>query len=103
MNRRENFPAPDSSSSTAFDAPMARKRGSGALFSLTSIFFVFGILLAFGMRSIEAVRKNELAKKQTLVLEQKQLEVMQRTLAREGKRAQSVAQANRRLRQASQG
>jgi uncharacterized protein YlxW (UPF0749 family) len=85
MNRRENFPAPETPSNAVFDAPAMRKRGSGALFSLTSIFFVFGILLAFGMRSIEAVRKNELQKKQTLALEQKQLEVMQRTLAREEK------------------
>jgi uncharacterized protein YlxW (UPF0749 family) len=88
MNRRENFPAPEepaAPTAAAFDTPSTRKRGGGALFSLTSIFFVFGILLAFGMRSIEAVRKNELEKKQTLALEQKQLEVMQRTLAREEK------------------
>lgn len=83
MNRRENFPTPETPDGTAFSAPVTRRRGGGALFSLTSIFFVFGILLAFGMRSIEAVRKNELEKKQTLAREQKQLEIMQRTLARE--------------------
>src|SRR5688500_18182501 len=79
MSRKE----PESTTSSAFSQVPSRRRGGGVLFSLTSIFFIFGILLAFGVRSIEAVRKNEQEKKETLALEQKQLEQMQRTLKRE--------------------
>lgn len=62
-----------------------RRRSNRVIFSLTSIFFVFGVLLAFGVRSIEAVRQSERDKKVTLALEKKQLELMQQTLAREEK------------------
>ena len=62
-----------------------RKRSSGVLFSLTSIFFVFGILLAFGVRSIEAVRQSERDQKVTLAGQQQQLEQMQRTVENEKK------------------
>lgn len=67
-----------------------RKRSSRVLFSLTSIFFIFGALLAFGVRSMEAVRQNERDKKITLALEEKQLELMQRTLEHEGKERQAL-------------
>ena len=62
-----------------------KRRSNGVLFSLTSIFFVFGILLAFGVRSIEAVRQSERDKVASRVEEQKQLDQMQRNLAREEK------------------
>ncbi len=90
MNHKENFPAPETPSNTVFDAPITRKRAGGALFSLTSIFFVFGILLAFGMRSIEAVRKNSVTEKHTLELKQKQMEEMQQSLIREEKESRAL-------------
>lgn len=74
--------------SVAVSAPTPQKksapyRRSGMLFSLTSIFFIFGGLLAFGMRSIEAVRQNESDKKANLIVEQRQLEQMQKMLKEE--------------------
>lgn len=86
MNRKD----PISTNSSAFNEVPSRRRGGGVLFSLTSIFFVFGILLAFGVRSIEAVRKNDREKKEILALEQKQLAQMQRTLAREEQEGQAL-------------
>ena len=69
-----------------FDSRRAEgKRSSGVLFSLTSIFFVFGILLAFGVRSIESVRQNERDQKENLAGQQQQLTEMQRRLAKEKK------------------
>ena len=62
-----------------------RRQSNRIIFSLTSIFFVFGVLLAFGVRSIEAVRQKEKDEKITLDLKQKQMETMQRELAREEK------------------
>ena len=61
------------------------KRSSGVLFSLTSIFFVFGILLAFGMRSIESVRQSERNQKENLAGQQQQLDQMRLTLEKEKK------------------
>ncbi len=69
-----------------FDSRRAEgKRSSGVLFSLTSIFFVFGILLAFGVRSIESVRQSERDQKQTLLGQQQQLDQMKLTLEKEKK------------------
>ena len=70
-----------------------RPKSSGVIFSLTSIFFVFGILLAFGVRSIEAVRQSERDQKQTLIGQQQQLEEMQRSMEKE-KRESAKLQAN---------
>lgn len=70
-----------------------KRRSNSVLFSLTSIFFVFGILLAFGVRSIEAVRQTERDEKVTLAEQQQQLEQMQRTVEKE-KTESAKIQAN---------
>lgn len=62
-----------------------RRQNNRVIFSLTSIFFVFGVLLAFGVRSIEAVRKDEADKKITRSLQEAQLKTMQNELTREAK------------------
>jgi len=85
MSLRENEPAENFASRR----PESR-RSSGVLFSLTSIFFVFGILLAFGVRSIESVRQSERDQKENLAGQQQQLTEMQRTLAKEKKNREKL-------------
>jgi uncharacterized protein YlxW (UPF0749 family) len=67
------------------DVPRRRKGVTAIIFSLTPICFIFGALLAFGVRSIQAVRENERESKQNLALQQNQLEAAQKSLAREEK------------------
>lgn len=62
-----------------------RNGATTILFSLTSICFVFGILLAFGVRSIQAVRQNEIASREDQQNQNRQLEQMQDNLEREEK------------------
>ena len=82
------------SSATPFDAPR-RKGANTVVFSLTAICFLFGGLLAFGARSVQAVRENEIEKKENLALQQEQLDKAKSTLAREIKaREDSEASLN---------
>lgn len=71
------------SSTTAFDAPVRRKGATTVLFSLTAICFLFGGLLAFGARSIQAVRQNEVTSRENSESQQQQLEQMRRNLQRD--------------------
>jgi uncharacterized protein YlxW (UPF0749 family) len=66
-------------------APRRRPRATAVIFSLTPICFIFGALLAFGVRSIQAVRENERASRENLALQQDQLAAAQKSLAREEK------------------
>lgn len=70
---------------TALKDSTRRKGATTALFSLTTICFLFGSLLAFGARSIQAVRENEAESKQNLLLQENQLKLMQSNLEREEK------------------
>jgi uncharacterized protein YlxW (UPF0749 family) len=82
---RSTAPSPETSHRIALDAPASSRR-SGAttiLFSLTSICFVFGILLAFGVRSIQAVRLNEVESREDQKIQSRQLDQMKNNLARE--------------------
>jgi uncharacterized protein YlxW (UPF0749 family) len=74
------------SSAAPFETRPRRGGANTVVFSLTAICFLFGGLLAFGARSVQAVRENEVEKHQNLALQQDQLEKAQSTLAREEKR-----------------
>ena len=69
----------------------ARRKGANTvLFSLTTICFLFGGLLAFGLRSVQAVRENEEESKQNLQLQQDQLLQAQKNLEREAKQRKDL-------------
>jgi uncharacterized protein YlxW (UPF0749 family) len=63
-----------------------RRRGATTvLFSLTAICFLFGGLLAFGVRSIQAVRQKQVDSQEDAHFQEKQLEQMEKNLEREEK------------------
>ena len=71
--------------------PAPRRSGATTvLFSLTAVCFLFGAMLAFGMRSIQAVRENEVESQSSLVRQQTQLEEMQRNLLNEEKQRKEL-------------